>query len=88
MFVIMMLSIHHYASDNKKVWGQLGFSFSIFSAAVLSIHYYIQLTLVQQVLLAGETAGIWRFAAPNPHSLWDTSLSTYLPASFGVSYFL
>jgi len=72
MFVIMMLSIHHYASDNKKVLSQLGVSFALICAAVLSIHYYIQLTVVQQGILNNETAGLWQFAAPNPHSFFWT----------------
>jgi hypothetical protein len=72
MFVIMMLCIHHFASDDKKVLSQLGFSFAVICATVLSIHYYIQLTFVQQGLLNNETAGLWQFAAPNPHSFFWT----------------
>jgi hypothetical protein len=72
LFVIMMLSIHHYASDDQKVLSQLGFSFALICAAVLSIHYYIQLTFVQQGILNHETAGVWQFAAPNPHSFFWT----------------
>jgi hypothetical protein len=72
LFVIMMLSIHHYASDDKKALSQLGFSFALISAAVLSIHYYVQLTFVQQSILNHETAGVWQFAAPNPHSFFWT----------------
>jgi hypothetical protein len=72
MFVIMMLAIHHLASDDKKVLTQLGFSFALICAAVLSIHYYVQLTFVQQGILNSETAGVWQFAAPNPHSLFWT----------------
>jgi hypothetical protein len=72
MFVIMMLSIHQYASDDKKALSQLGFSFALICAAILSIHYYIQLTFVQQGILNHETAGIWQFAAPNPHSFFWT----------------
>ena len=72
MFVIMMLCIHHFASDDKKVLSQLSFSFAVICAAVLSIHYYIQLTFVQQGLLNNETTGLWQFAAPNPHSFFWT----------------
>jgi hypothetical protein len=72
IFVIMMLSIHHYASEDKKILSQLGFSFSLVCAAVLSIHYYIQLTFVQQGILNNETSGLWQFAAPNPHSFFWT----------------
>jgi hypothetical protein len=72
MFVIMMLCIHHYASEDKKVLSQLGFSFAIICSTVLSIHYYIQLTFVQQGILNNETTGVWQFAAPNPHSFFWT----------------
>ena len=70
MFVIMMLCIHYYASQEKKVLSQLGFSFALICAAVLSIHYYIQLTVVQQGILNNELSGLWQFAAPNPHSFF------------------
>jgi hypothetical protein len=70
VFVIMMLCIHYYASQEKKVLSQLGFSFSLICAAVLSIHYYIQLTVVQQGILNNELSGLWQFAAPNPHSFF------------------
>ncbi len=71
-FVIMMLCILHLASDDKKVLSQLSFSFAVICAAVLSIHYYLQLTFVQQGLLNNQTAGLWQFAAPNPHSFFWT----------------
>lgn len=72
LFVVMMLAIHQNASDDKKVLSQLGYSFALICAAVLSIHYYIQLTFVQQGILSHETAGVWQFAAPNPHSFFWT----------------
>jgi hypothetical protein len=72
MFVIMMLCIHYYAPEEKKVLSQLGFSFSLICAAVLSIHYYVQLTVVQQGILNNELSGLWQFVAPNPHSFFWT----------------
>ena len=71
-FVVMMLCIHRYASEDKKILSQLGFSFALICAAILSFHYYIQLTVVQQGLLSNETAGLWLFATPNPHSFFWT----------------
>jgi hypothetical protein len=72
LFVIMMLCIQNYASQDKKILSQLGVYFAIICSTVLSIHYYIQLTFVQQGLLSHETAGVWQFAAPNPHSFFWT----------------
>ena len=71
-FVIMMLCIYRYTSEEKKTLGQIGFSFALICAAILSLHYYIQLTVVQQGLLNNETSGIWLFATPNPHSFFWT----------------
>ncbi len=72
LFVILMLAIHHYAADDQKVLSQLGFSFALICAAVLSIHYYVQLTFVRQGIVNHETAGVWQFATPNPHSFFWT----------------
>lgn len=72
VFVIFMLCIYHTAPDEKKLLGQLGFSFAVVCAAILSLHYYIQLTVVQQGIISGESAGLWQFAAPNPHSFFWT----------------
>ena len=72
LFVIMMLCIHHVTPQEKKVLSQLGFSFSVICAAVLSLHYYIQLTFVRQGILSNELSGLWMFAAPNPHSFFWT----------------
>jgi hypothetical protein len=70
MFAILVLCIQHYAPPDKKILGQLCFAFALICTAILSIHYYIQLTVVQQGLLNNQTAGLWLFAAPNPHSLF------------------
>jgi len=69
-FVIMMLCINFWAPQEKKILSQLGFSFAVICAAILSIHYYIQLTVVQQGILNNELSGLWQFAAPNPHSFF------------------
>jgi hypothetical protein len=70
MFVILMLCIQLFASAEKKILGKLGFSFAIICAAILSIHYYIQLTVVRQGLLNNQTTGLWLFATPNPNSFF------------------
>jgi hypothetical protein len=72
VFVVLMLCIYHTAAEDKKILGQLGLSFGIVCAAILSLHYYIQLTVVQQGLLNGDLAGLWQFATPNPNSLFWT----------------
>ncbi len=46
-FVAMMVSIHHYAAPEKKVWSHLGLSLAVIYAGMGSLTYYIQLTFVQ-----------------------------------------
>jgi hypothetical protein len=72
VFVLLALSIYHTIAEEKKILGQLGISFAVVCAAILSLHYYIQLTIVQHGLLNGELAGLWHLVTPNPHSLFWT----------------
>ncbi len=46
-FVAMMVSIHFYAPEERRVWSQLGLSFAIVYSVMCSLTYYIQLTFVQ-----------------------------------------
>lgn len=45
-FVAMMVSIHHYATPEKKVWSHLGLSLAVIYAVMCALTYYIQLTFV------------------------------------------
>jgi hypothetical protein len=72
VFIIFMLCTYYYTNEENKILGQLAFSFAVICAATLSLHYYIQLTVVQQGILSGETAGLWQFVTPNPHSFFWT----------------
>jgi hypothetical protein len=46
-FVTMMVSVHHYAAPEKKVWSQLGLSFAVIYAVMCSLTYYVQLTFIK-----------------------------------------
>jgi hypothetical protein len=72
VFVIFMLSIYQIAPEEKKILGQLGLAFGVVCSAILSLHYYIQLTVVQQGLLNNQIEGLWQFATPNPYSFFWT----------------
>jgi hypothetical protein len=72
VFVIFMLSIYQIAAEEKKILGQLGLAFGAVCSTILSLHYYIQLTIVQQGLLNNQLEGLWQFATPNPNSLFWT----------------
>ena len=46
-FVAMMVSVHRITPAEKRVWSQLGLSFSMVYAVMCSIVYYIQLVVVR-----------------------------------------
>jgi hypothetical protein len=42
VYVILMVSIHMYAAQHKKVYSQIGLSFALIAAGILLSDYYIQ----------------------------------------------
>ncbi len=78
VFVVFMLCIRELARPDTKILGNVSAAFAIVSAGVLSVHYYIQVTVVRQGLLNNQTAGLWLFAAPNPNSFfWSLAALGY-----------
>jgi hypothetical protein len=70
IFVVLMVCIHHNAPNDKKIFSQLGLSFALIYATVISIDYYIQLTVMQPSLLKGEAQGLTLFLQYNPHGIF------------------
>lgn len=57
-FVILMVSIHYYASNNKKIWSHIGLVFAVIYAVLVSIVYFVVLTVVTPYKMRGETEQI------------------------------
>ena len=53
-FVILMISIYHYASDDKKIWGHISVAFAIMYATLNAAVYFLQMTVVVPFLLSGQ----------------------------------
>jgi hypothetical protein len=70
IFVVFMACIHHYASGDKKLFGLIGLSFAMIASAVITIDYFIQLTVIQPSLVRGETDGLSLFSQYNPHGIF------------------
>jgi hypothetical protein len=69
-FVVLMVCIHHYAADDKKIFSQIGLSFALIYAAVITTDYFIQWTVVVPSILSGETEGFSLFTQYNPHGIF------------------
>lgn len=57
-FLVLMVSVHYYAPEDKKVWSHIGIVFATIYTVLISINYYVQLTLVVPHLLRGEVESI------------------------------
>ena len=69
-YVILMVSIHSYASQQKKIFSQIGLSFSIIAALILLGDYFIQFSVIPVSLMSGETEGITLLTQYNPHGIF------------------
>jgi hypothetical protein len=69
-FTALMVSIHSYAAEEKKIWSQLGLAFTLIYAALAALNYMIQLLPVWRSINNGETEGLAMFVGGNPHSIF------------------
>src|SRR5215203_2587649 len=69
-YVILMVSIHTYAAQDKKVYSQIGLSFALIAAGVLLSDYFIQFTVVPISLMNQETDGIALLTQYNAHGVF------------------
>lgn len=57
-FLVLMSAVHRLAPDDRKIWSQTALAFATVYAALVSLVYFVQLTLVAPRMAAGETDGI------------------------------
>jgi hypothetical protein len=57
-FLVLIVSIHNCASAERRVWTQVAIAFGTIYTALISVVYFVQLTLVAPHLWRGDTAGI------------------------------
>jgi hypothetical protein len=60
-FLVLVISIHYLASPTQKVWSHTAIAFATAYTVLISIVYFVQLTLVLPRLARGETEGIEMF---------------------------
>lgn len=54
-FVVLMVSVHYYASDEKKIWSHIGLIFAVIYTVLVSIVYFVELTVVVPRIFQGDT---------------------------------
>jgi hypothetical protein len=60
-FVVLLVCVHQVTPPGMRVWSLSALAFGIAYLVLISMNYYVQLTLVGPRLARGETAGIESF---------------------------
>jgi len=61
-----MISIHYYAPEDRKIYSHIGMTFGVLYAALVSIVYFVELSVAVPMVFRGETYPAWlSFTAPS-----------------------
>ena len=60
-FLLLMVSVHHAAPTDRKIWSHAALAFATVYTVLISINYYVQLTWVAPRLAAGRVEGMEMF---------------------------
>ena len=84
--LLLMVSLHRWAAEERRLWSLLALAFAAVYAAVLTPFYYIQMTVVPYHLAQGTTEGLslWLFAYHYPHNVFG-ALEAVGYGLFGLS---
>lgn len=70
VYVILVVSIHAYAAQDRRIFAQIGFSFALIAAGVLLIDYFVQFSVVPISLMNRQTDGIALLTQYNPYGVF------------------
>ena len=60
-FLVMIVSVHHLAAPDRRVWSSAAIAFATVYVTMISINYYVQLAWVGPRMMEGRTAGMEDF---------------------------
>lgn len=69
-YLMMMGVVHQTTAPDKKLYSQIGLQLATMASLVLIVDYFLQLSVIQASLLAGETEGIALLSQFNPHGIF------------------
>lgn len=68
LFVLLLNSIHDYAPADKKTLTRISLCFGVIFAALIGMHYFVQISAVRLSLIQGNADGLEQFVQGNPYS--------------------
>ena len=60
-FALMILGVHYYAPEDKKIFSHAAIMFAVIYTVMVSINYYVQLSLILPHMMKGETESVRPF---------------------------
>lgn len=69
LLTMLMVSIHYYAPEEKKLFSHIAMVFTVIGVVLVSLNYYVQLTVVLKSFLADNTEGLQMFIYQNTASV-------------------
>jgi hypothetical protein len=69
-YMVLMVSVHAYASNQRKIFSHIGLSLALLATMVLVGNYFVQFSVVPISLMSGETEGITLLTQYNAHGVF------------------
>jgi hypothetical protein len=69
-FIVLVACVHDSAAGRGRVFGIVGLCFAAISSTIVITNYFIQLHVLQPMLLRGETEGLSVWSQYNPHGVF------------------
>ncbi len=66
LFVVLLASIEEYAHSEKKILARIALYFGIIFSMLISINYFMQLSVVRQNIAKGDLVGLEHLIMVNP----------------------
>ena len=85
LFMVLAACLTQWVPPERKLHAAIAACFTVFSAAVITIDYGVQLTVLQPALLAGQTEGLSALTQYNPHGVF-IALENIGYAVLGVAF--
>ncbi len=85
-FLVLMVCLTFYASEQTRIWAMLGLAFTIVYAVMASVNYLTQLLVVRSSIALGETEGLGLLAHSNPHSIFWALANSYAYMSLAMLF--
>ncbi len=68
--IIVMVSLHYYVSEDKRIFTTAGIAFATIYATIICTNAYLQLFVVRLNILQGQLEGLALLAMPNLRSVF------------------